>query len=105
MHLDNENACDGIKTDSSRVSRSYSPNVKRNDISILPEKNMNRAEQNRLKALEKLKSKQPRFQSSKTITSQHGPRDSKGKLSMIIVEIFQDSLLFVLPLFALICVT
>ena len=111
LHLDNANAYDGIRTDGNRVSHSYSPNFTSNDISILPETNTNRAEQNRLKALEKLKNKKPLFQSSNTITIQHGQRDSKGKLNVIIIGIFRDSALclvslsFVFPLFVLICVT
>ena len=80
MHLDNANASDG--TDGSKVSDSYSPNFESNDISILPETSRNRAEQNRLKALEKLKNKKPIFQSYNTLTSQHGPENSKGKLSV-----------------------
>ena len=80
MHLDNANVSDG--TDGSRVSDSYSPNFESNDISILPETSRNRAEQNKLKALEKLKNKKPLFQSSNTLTSQHGPENSKGKLNI-----------------------
>ena len=111
LHLDSANAYDGIGTAGSRVSHSYSPNFTSNDISILPETNTNRAEQNRLKALEKLKNKKPLFQSSNTITIQHGQGDSKGKLNVIIIGIFRDSALclvslsFVFPLFVLICVT
>ena len=111
MHLDNANAYDGIRTDGSRVCHSYSPNFTSNDISISPETNTNRAEQNRLKALEKLKKKKLSPQSSSTITIQHGQGDNKGKLNVIITGIFWDpalflvSLSFVCPIFVLICLT
>ena len=78
LYLDNANAheypehdnkpINGIRADVSKACHSYSPN---------------RAEQNRLKALEKLKNKKPLFQSSSTIPIQLGPGGSKGKLNVI----------------------
>ena len=60
---DNNKAINGIRAGVNKVCDSYSPN---------------RAEQNRLKALEKLKNKKLSRQSSCTITSQQIPAHSKS---------------------------